>query len=78
MKAVGSCDLRDQLGSIHCPVLVVYGSRDAVMVAGGGMLAAGLPSAEVLILADVGHEPFVEAPDEAFAALNHLAALGRH
>ncbi len=69
MRAIGSIDLRDDLDSIRCPVLVLYGSRDAVMVAGGQMLASRLPDAEVRILTDVGHEPFVEAPAETFATL---------
>jgi pimeloyl-ACP methyl ester carboxylesterase len=69
MKALGSVDLRDDLGSIRCPVLVLHGSRDAVMVAGGQMLASGLAHAEVKVLTDVGHEPFIEAPAETFATL---------
>jgi pimeloyl-ACP methyl ester carboxylesterase len=39
------------------------------MVAGGRMLAAGLPQADVHVLRDVGHEPFIEAPDETFPTL---------
>ena len=69
MKALGRVDLRADLGNIRCPVLVLYGSRDAVMVAGGRMLASGLAHAEVKVLADVGHEPFIEAPAETFATL---------
>ena len=69
MKAIGSVDPRDALHRIQCPVLVVYGSRDAVMVAGGQMLEDGLPHAQVRILAGVGHEPFIETPDDAFAAV---------
>ena len=46
MKAIGRLDLREQLAAIACPVLVLYGSRDAVMVAGGRMLAARLPSSQ--------------------------------
>jgi pimeloyl-ACP methyl ester carboxylesterase len=69
MKALGRVDLRTDLGKICCPVLVLYGSRDAVMVAGGRMLAAGIAQAQVKVLADVGHEPFIEAPAETFATL---------
>ena len=73
MKAISSIDRRTDLRRVRCPVLVLYGSRDAVMVAGGRMLEAGLPHAQIHVLPDVGHEPFVEAPDEAFAALRDFA-----
>jgi proline iminopeptidase len=74
MRSLGSTDLRSQLGDIACSTLVLYGSRDAVMVAGGHMLATGLPHAEVRVLPDVGHEPFIEAPDEALAAVRQFLA----
>jgi pimeloyl-ACP methyl ester carboxylesterase len=69
MKAVGRLDLREQLAAIACRVFVLYGSRDAVMVAGGRMLSAGLPSSQSYVLPDVGHEPFIEAPTETFTTL---------
>ena len=64
-----SVDLRAELGQIACPALVLYGTRDSVMVAGGELLTAGLPNCHAHVLADVGHEPFIEAPEETFAAL---------
>ena len=36
------------------------------MVAGGQMLMQGLTNARRVCLPDVGHEPFIEAPDAAF------------
>jgi pimeloyl-ACP methyl ester carboxylesterase len=69
MKALGSLDLRNQLNRVTCPVFVLYGSRDAVMVAGGQMLTAALPQSEVRVLTGVGHEPFIEEPERTFAAL---------
>ena len=69
MKALGRLDLRADLPGITCPVLVLYGDLDAVMVAGGRMLADRLPRAEVQVLPDVGHEPFIEAPEETFPML---------
>ena len=76
MAQVGGLDLRDRLAEIRCPALVLYGSRDAVMVAGGQMLAAGLPQAEVVVLDDVGHEPFIEAPAESFTLLRRFLRSG--
>ena len=36
------------------------------MVAGGEMLAAGLAHADIEILDDIGHEPFIEEPEKTF------------
>ena len=74
MRALSGVDFRAALDRIRCPVLVLYGSRDAVMVAGGGMLARALPDVEVTVLPEIGHEPFVEAPDQTFAALRPFLA----
>jgi pimeloyl-ACP methyl ester carboxylesterase len=72
MKRLGELDLRAELASIGSPVLVLYGSRDAVMVAGGRMLAAGLDDTDVRVLPGIGHEPFIEAPDATFAVLREF------
>lgn len=65
-------DLTAQLPNIQCPVLVLYGERDAVMVVGGRILASGLPQASVVSLSRVGHEPFIEDPDRAFLAIREF------
>ncbi len=59
-------DLTDRLHEILCPVLVLYGQRDAIMVAGGQMLMHGLTNARSVCLPQVGHEPFIEDPNAAF------------
>jgi proline iminopeptidase len=69
MRAMHDVDLRPELGRITCPVLVLYGSRDAVMVAGGKHHARHLSNPEVVVLPDIGHEPFIEAPDETLDRL---------
>ena len=76
MKALGSLDLRPNLVEIRCPVLALYGSRDAVMVAGAQMLSQGLAECDVRVLPDVGHEAFLEAPDETFAVLRRFLCVG--
>lgn len=72
MKALSSVDLRPDLAAITSPVLVMYGSRDSVMVAGGQMLERGLRDPEVHVLPDVGHEPFLEEPGPTFVALRRF------
>lgn len=69
MRAMGSFDLRGSLADVSSPALVLYGSRDAVMVTGGRLLASGLPRAELRVLPEVGHEVFLEAPDACFPLL---------
>jgi pimeloyl-ACP methyl ester carboxylesterase len=76
MKAVGSVDLRNDLSRIKCPVLVLYGSRDSVMVAGGQMLTAGISQADVHVLPEIGHEPFIECPDAAVAIVRPFLTSG--
>jgi proline iminopeptidase len=69
-------DLTGRLHEIHCPVLVLHGQRDALMVAGAQMLMQGLTDACRVRLPDVGHEPFIEDPDAAFPpVLEFLATL---
>lgn len=59
-------DLTGRLHEIVCPALVLYGHRDAVMVAGAQMLMQGLMNPRGICLPRVGHEPFVEDPEAAF------------
>lgn len=67
-------DLTGRLHEIRCPTLVLYGQRDAVMVAGGKMLMQGLANARRLCLPDVGHEPFIEDPGAAFPPVREFLA----
>ena len=42
--------------------------------AGGQMSTSGLPNATVRVLSDIGHEPFIEAPEETIALLHEFLA----
>ncbi len=69
-------DLTGRLHEIRCPTLVLYGERDAMMVAGAQMLMQGLSNARQVRLQEIGHEPFIEDPDAAFPpVLEFLATL---
>ena len=73
LRALGNMDLRNRLASVTCPTLILYGTRDTVMVVGGEMLSTGLPDAERCVLVELGHEPLIEEPGDTFAALRrHL------
>jgi pimeloyl-ACP methyl ester carboxylesterase len=56
-----SWDFTEELSDIRCPVLVVYGARDAMAVAGARFFQA-LPDVRICELDRVGHDPFFEAP----------------
>lgn len=67
-------DLTPALSSITAQTLVLYGQRDAMMVAGGQLLQAGIPNVTTIALAKVGHEPFLEAPEQAFPPIRNFLA----
>jgi pimeloyl-ACP methyl ester carboxylesterase len=73
-RLLESTDLRSELGRIRCPVLVLYGSRDAMMVVGSRMLESGLARVEVVRLDDVGHEVFVEESEESLRQIRRFLA----
>jgi pimeloyl-ACP methyl ester carboxylesterase len=74
MAQVGDVDLRPQLVNVRCPVLVLYGDRDATMTAAAPMLAAGLTDVQVRELPGVGHEPFIEEPTITFTTIRRFLA----
>jgi proline iminopeptidase len=58
-------DLRPELGRVRCPTLVVCGEHDFICgPAWNRPIAAGIPGAELHVIAGVGHLPQYEAPDE--------------
>ena len=73
-RAFTRTDLTDRLHEIRLPALVLYGQRDAVMVAGARILMQGLGNARRVCLPDVGHEPFIEDPNAAFPPVREFLA----
>lgn len=71
-RAIVSTDLRQRLHQIRLPVLVMYGSRDAMTVIGARMLESHLADATVIRLDDVGHEVFIEEPDLVFMEIRRF------
>lgn len=56
LAALKDTDLRDRLGSIDLPVLVVHGTEDGVCPPGaGGYLAGKIPGAELRKIEGAGH-----------------------
>jgi pimeloyl-ACP methyl ester carboxylesterase len=72
-----SWDLTDRLTAVTCPVLVLYGSRDAAAVAGARTFVRHLPQVVEQKLHDIGHDPFFEdLPATSLAIQSLLAAPG--
>jgi pimeloyl-ACP methyl ester carboxylesterase len=63
-------DLRPLLGRVQAPTLLVAGELDVICgPAQARPIADALPNAELVILADCGHIPAVEAPDRFRSAV---------
>lgn len=66
-------DLRALLPSIAQPALVLHGERDAVTpCAAGEALAAAMPQAQLVTMADAGHAPFLSQPDAVAARISEF------
>ena len=60
-------------GRISAPTLIVWGARDSLLPrADQEAMAAETPGARLVIYADVGHLPVIEAPDRVAADLTAL------
>lgn len=65
--------LGDRLGEIHCPTLVMVGSDDASFLEPSRELAAKIPNAELVLLANGAHQPQNECTEAWLTALRaHL------
>ena len=72
--ATGGDGLLDRLVEVRAPTLVIHGDADvAVPLERGQALADGIPGARFVVLAGVGHLPWVERPDATIGAI--LASL---
>ncbi|MBC9879152.1 alpha/beta fold hydrolase [Bradyrhizobium sp. INPA01-394B] len=69
-EALASLDLRSQLGAVRVPVLVMVGEHDeATPPPMSHELAAGLPRAELKIIAGCAHVPQLQSPRQFLDAL---------
>jgi proline iminopeptidase len=76
VTALREADLAERCTSLEVPALIVHGAEDIRPPWAVESLADALPHAEVLVLEEVGHVPWLEDPDRFFGALrSFLAAL---
>lgn len=69
--SLGDYDVRPLLSGVRCPTLIVHGRQDPVPLASSEE-AARLLDAELVVLDDCGHVPYVEQPDALFAAIDRF------
>lgn len=63
LEILRTTDLREEIGAIKQPTLVLHGEHDAVTpVAAGKWLARALPNARFESLAGAAHAPFISEP----------------
>jgi proline iminopeptidase len=70
--SLGEFDFTARLRAVTCPVLVLHGTDDPIPLASSRSIARELPDAELVVLDGSGHVPYVEAPDELFAAIRRF------
>ena len=71
-ESLGEFDLTKELARVTCPVLIVHGREDPIPLASSRVAAHALPDARLEVLDGSGHVPYVEAPEELFAALRRF------
>lgn len=72
-QSLGEYDVTDGLEQVACPTLVVHGADDPIPLESSQAIARTL-GAELVVLADCGHVPYVERPKELFDAVNRFLA----
>jgi proline iminopeptidase len=70
-QSLADYDILRPLANIHCPTLVVHGRQDPVPLASSEEVARDL-GAELVVIDDCGHVPYVEQPAALFPALDRF------
>ncbi|MBM3908425.1 MAG: alpha/beta fold hydrolase [Gemmatimonadetes bacterium] len=69
--SLGDFDLVPALRDVHCPALVVHGRQDPIPLESSGAVAEAL-RAELVVLDDCGHVPYVEQAEALFRAIRRF------
>ncbi len=75
LEAVIDYDIRDRLGEIACPTLIVWGERDRLIsVRDADVFAELIPNSRKVVFGDTGHMAMLERPDAFNALLDEFLA----
>ena len=72
-ESLGEYDIAQNMRAVDCPALIVHGREDPIPLASSERVARAL-GAELVVLADCGHVPYVERPEELFTAVSRFLA----
>jgi proline iminopeptidase len=70
-ESLREVDVLSALSGVRVPTLVVHGRQDPIPLASSQAVATTL-HADLLVLDDCGHVPYVEAPELLFAAIGRF------
>ena len=70
-RSLGDYDLQPALAALRVPTVVVHGREDPIPLASSEAIARAL-GAELLVLENCGHVPYVEQPSLLFPALRRF------
>lgn len=70
-ESLGEYDLYKDLRRITCPTIIIHGRDDPIPPA-SSVKAAETIGAELVLLDDCGHVPYVEQPQALFSAINRF------
>lgn len=62
-KDLGKYDIHDQLINITASTLVMHGDESVISIKGAEAITKLIPNSKLVILKDVGHFPYIEAPN---------------
>ena len=63
-------DLRPDLAKLTMPTLIIHGDHDIIPLSTAKEIYEAMPRSELVIIKDCNHNPFIEKPNEFFAAID--------
>jgi len=67
-ESLGEFDLRDELGGLRVPALVIHGRQDPIPLASSTRIADAI-GGRLVVLDDCGHVPYIESRIKMFEAI---------
>jgi proline iminopeptidase len=71
-------DVQDDLHRIDCPTLIIHGAEDFIVPEAPTLVQGLIDDAELVIIPDSGHYPFIEQPDAFTRALRSFVNRTRN
>lgn len=74
MRSIENWNWLDDFHEMDVPVLVVHGKSDPMPLESAREWAGAFPNARFVLLENAGHKPYIERPEEFFAAIRNFVA----